>query len=69
MGAGRPLPAAVSLTVGAMVAVGAHLILTRQFGGTGAALSMTLGTAAALLSLGAKTLRFRRSRKPVVARP
>jgi O-antigen/teichoic acid export membrane protein len=69
MGTGRPLPAATSLTVGAIVAVGAHLILTRHSAGIGAALSITLGTAVALVLLGAQTLRASTGSQPAAARP
>jgi O-antigen/teichoic acid export membrane protein len=57
MGTGRPLPPALSLSAGAIVAVGGHLVLTRHFGGVGAAISITLGTTVGLILLGAQTLR------------
>jgi O-antigen/teichoic acid export membrane protein len=69
MGTGRPLPPAISLTLGAMVAVAAHLFLTRQSAGVGAALSITVGTVVALVLLGAQTLRASAAAgsQPVVA--
>jgi O-antigen/teichoic acid export membrane protein len=60
MGIGRPLPAAISLAMGATVAVAAHLVFTPRFGGIGAAVSIALGTATALLLLGRLTVRAQR---------
>jgi O-antigen/teichoic acid export membrane protein len=56
MGTGRPGPAAIALTIGAIVAVGAHLVLDPIHGPVGAAWAMALGAAIALAVLGAATI-------------
>jgi O-antigen/teichoic acid export membrane protein len=68
MGLGRPLPAAFSISVGALVSVGAHLILTRQYGSIGAASAIMLGAAVALVLLGAQTLRATAGSQAAAAR-
>jgi O-antigen/teichoic acid export membrane protein len=59
MGIGRPGPPAVSLTLGALVAIGLQYALTPSEGATGAALAIAGGAACALLVLGAATVRTR----------
>jgi O-antigen/teichoic acid export membrane protein len=68
MGLGRPLRAAFSISVGALVSLGAHLILTRQYGSIGAAFAITLGAAVALVLLGAQTLRATTGSQAAAAR-
>jgi O-antigen/teichoic acid export membrane protein len=64
LGSGRPLVPATSLSVGALVCIGCHLVVTARYGATGAALSNTFGIAVASVILGTITARaaFRRRR-------
>lgn len=56
MGIGRPVPPAIALTIGALAAVGAHLIFDQRFGSVGAAWAMGAGAAVALAVLGLTTV-------------
>jgi O-antigen/teichoic acid export membrane protein len=71
MGTGRPGLPAVSLTLGALVAIGLQYALTPAHGGTGAAWSIAGGAACALLVLGVATARTRArrgDRQPLASR-
>jgi stage V sporulation protein B len=52
LGRGRPSMPAVSLAIGAVICVGCLAVLTRRYGSTGAALSITCGIVIATLILG-----------------
>jgi O-antigen/teichoic acid export membrane protein len=65
LGNGRPLVPATSLSVGALVCIGCHIVMTSRYGAAGAALSNTCGIAIASVILGTITGRaaFRRRRE------
>ena len=55
LGNGRPLVPATSLSVGALLCVGCHMLLTSRYGAIGAALSITCGIGIASVILGVMT--------------
>jgi O-antigen/teichoic acid export membrane protein len=68
LGIGRPGPPAVSLTLGAVVAIALQYALTPDHGAAGAATAVAGGVACALVILGGATARSRRrDRKPALA--
>jgi O-antigen/teichoic acid export membrane protein len=67
MGIGRPGTPAVTLTAGAVVAIGLQFALTPAHGGVGSAGAIAAGVGVALLSLAAATLRIRQQERSKAA--
>jgi O-antigen/teichoic acid export membrane protein len=68
MGIGRPVPPALALTFGAVVAIGLQYALTPAHGAVGAATAVAAGVGCASVALGAATARARaRSRRAAPA--